>query len=75
MWEGYIYFGFSKEELRFKNAIAKECIEFNVFFTKAFMVLANFTVKEDQIINLIKSNEIAVIMLMIFTRTLTKTLS
>ena len=48
---------------------------FNRFFTKDFTVFTSFTEKEGQIINLIKSNEIAVIILIIFTTELTKKVS
>ena len=44
-------------------------------FTKTIIAFHNFTDKEGQIITLIKSNEIAFIILMIFAITLTKTLS
>ena len=49
--------------------------KFNNIFTKALIVFTKFSDKECQIINLIKSSEIAVIILMIFTITLIKTLS
>ena len=44
-------------------------------FTKTIIAFPNFTDKEGQIIKLIKSNEIAFIILMIFAITLTETLS
>ena len=46
--------------------------DFHGFLTKAFIVFTNFTAREGQIINLIKNNEVAVIILMIFTTTLSK---
>ena len=46
--------------------------DFHGSFTKAFIVFTNFTAREGQIINLIKNNEVAVIILMIFTTTLRK---
>ena len=46
--------------------------DFHGFFTKAFIAFTNFTAREGQIINLIKNNEVAVIILMIFTTTLSK---
>lgn len=49
--------------------------KFNSFFTKAFILFTTFTEKEGQIINLIKTNETPVIILMIFTVALTKTLT
>ena len=49
--------------------------KFNSFFTKAFILFTTFTENEGQIINLIKTNETPVIILMIFTVALTKTLT
>ena len=49
--------------------------KFNSFFTKAIILFTTFTKKEDQIINLINTNEIPVFILMIFTIALTKTLT
>ena len=49
--------------------------KFNSFFTKAFKLFTTFTEKEGQIINLIKTNETPVIILMIFTVAFTKTLT
>ena len=46
--------------------------KFHGFFTKAFIVFTNFTERDGQIINLIKNNEVAVVILMIFTTTLRK---
>ena len=65
----------AKGKVRFKNASAKKMQKFNSFFTKAFILFNTFTEKKDQIINQIKTNEIAVIILIIFTIELTKTLT
>ena len=48
---------------------------FNSSFTKAFILFTTFTEKEGLIINMIMTNEIPVIILMIFTIALTKTLT
>ena len=69
MWQGYIYLVFSKGRARIEmQKVLKN-------FTKTIIAFHNFTDKEGQIITLIKSNEIAFIILMIFAITLTKTLS
>ena len=60
------------QKIRFKKAIAKKMQTFNCFFTKVFIVFTTFTGKEGQIINLIKTNEILVIILMRFTIALRK---
>ena len=74
MLQGYIYFGFSKGNARFKKPIAKKKnAKFNSSFTKAVIVFTTFTEKERQIINFIKTNEILVIILMWFTIALRKT--
>ena len=49
--------------------------KFKNFFTKAFILFTTFTEKEGQIINFIKTNEIPVTILVIFTIALTKTLT
>ena len=74
MLQAYIYFGFSKGNARFKKAIAKKKKKqkLNSSFTKAFIVFTTVNEKEGQVINLIKTNEIPVIILMRFTIALTK---
>ena len=69
MWQGYIYLVFSKGRARI------EMQKFLKNFTKTIIAFPNFTDKEGQSIKLIKSNEIAFIILMIFAITLTETLS
>ena len=54
--------------------LQKKCKNLS-FFTKAFIVFTTFTDKEGQIINLIKTNEIPVIILMRFTIALRKALT
>ena len=49
--------------------------KFLKFFTKTVIAFRKFTDKEGQFITLIKSNEFAFIIFIVFAKTLTKTLS
>ena len=75
MLQGYIYFGFSKGKVRFKNAIAKKGKNFSFSIKAFFIVFTTFTEKEGQTINFIKTNEVPVIILMRFTIALRKALT